>query len=697
MTTLWRRASFTLKFAIVLATAAAMIAVVPLLLANSEGRSEALARAADKAGIAQNLIQGQRDALSIFVDSVARQVSGEVLLDDTVLADTLAADVGVNPGGDVLGIIAAPADVVALRGHARLVSSSDLVRTLSRAAEQRQTTAADADGNPWIIAGVPVPNSSATAFVARPVTDSLVAAIDHNLATDADPSQLAVIRDSRTAVGGTIGGARLSLGAPIEASLTRALNAGSQPFTLSLDGRNLAVATSNLGAGFRLLVATPVGAIVIAWPSLLLLTGLILLAMIVIVLVVETDLQRPLRRLDRAVAAVGRGEFDVPVPLGSEDELGRLGATFEAMRSQLHALIRATSARAAVATELNSSQPLHTSLAKVCGELRRTTEVDAVLILATSSEMSEPFAVADGIPVDLKVDSFLSSDGPLGAGFRHTAPVGLLVSAAPASPEAQLGMREFCVAPLRVGGHTLGVLALANMSRGFHSTDPDLLFSAAEQMAIALERNRMMVAVQRQASIDDLTGLHNHRFFVDYLGQQVAIAERLKTPLAVLMLDIDHFKMLNDTHGHQAGDAALAAFADTLRGSVRRADLAARYGGEEFAVVMTNTSSKQARIVADKIRRAVADMRVFVDSRRNDIAVTVSLGGAAFPEDTSDAGELLSLADEALYHSKRAGRDRVTMSVDHRKQRRKGRLRILANKSAREAVVSAGGRDRPQE
>jgi len=206
-----------------------------------------------------------------------------------------------------------------------------------------------------------------------------------------------------------------------------------------------------------------------------------------------------------------------------------------------------------------------------------------------------------------------------------------------------------------------------------------------------------MEKVQRQASIDDLTGLHNHRFFVDYLSQQVAVAERLKTPLAVLMLDIDHFKALNDTHGHQAGDTALATFADTLRKNVRRSDLAARYGGEEFAVVMTNTGVKQARMVADKIRRAVAAMEVFVDAKRPDITMTVSVGGAAFPEDTSTAGDLLRLADEALYHSKRSGRDRVTMSVDRRKPHRESSLPVPTCDSPREAAVIASGSDRPQE
>jgi HAMP domain-containing protein len=155
-----------------------------------------------------------------------------------------------------------------------------------------------------------------------------------------------------------------------------------------------------------------------AWQPILLLIALILVAMLFTVVVVQTSLQRPLRRLDRAVAALGRGDFNVPVPAGADDELGRLGTTFEAMRRQLRATIRATEARAAVATELSAAQPLETSLRNVCAELRHSIEVDAAIIVVTSSEMSDPFSIVNGVDTD-ELDALLSGDGPLGEGYRH--------------------------------------------------------------------------------------------------------------------------------------------------------------------------------------------------------------------------------------------------------------------------------------
>ena len=229
----------------------------------------------------------------------------------------------------------------------------------------------------------------------------------------------------------------------------------------------------------------------------------------------------------------------------------------------------------------------------------------------------------------------------------------MMLGATAAAPESRLGAREFCVAPLRLGTHVHGVLAVAGQSRAFTAGEADLVASTAEQISLAL--------VQRQASVDDLTGLYNHRFLIDSLGQQAALAERLGTSLAILMLDIDHFKALNDTHGHHAGDLALITFAQTVLTNIRRADLAARYGGEEFVVLMPNTSAQEALVVAEKIRAAVAATEVELRDRVG-VRLTVSVGVAAYPEDTQSAGDLFGLADDALYEAKRMGRDQTRLA-----------------------------------
>jgi GGDEF domain-containing protein len=230
------------------------------------------------------------------------------------------------------------------------------------------------------------------------------------------------------------------------------------------------------------------------------------------------------------------------------------------------------------------------------------------MIVVSGSELNDPFAVADS-GRDIAFDGFLEGNGPLGEGYRHGGLGAIILGATAAAPEARLDAREFCVAPLRLGTHVHGVLAVAARQIAFTSGDTDLVGSTADQISLALERYRFLAVVQRQATVDDLTGLYNHRFLIDSLGQQAALAERLGAPLAILMLDIDHFKELNDGHGHQAGDVALSAFAKVVLGNVRRADLTARYGGEEFVVLMPDTSAIEAYMVAEKIRGAGASDR----------------------------------------------------------------------------------------
>ena len=659
----WRRSSFSVKFAAVLLITGLVISIVPLWLSQNATNSQALDRAADKAGVAANLIQTQHSALTTFTSGVAHQIAAlPQPATGAALQDPLKQDASVNESGDVVGVILPDSSVVAYTANGQLPQDDALLQQLTGGVAAGRSIVGDDSGHPWLIAFSNVENTGALTFTGRQLTPQFITAIDRNIETNADPADLVVVRDGRVAAGETFVGTAAGSGSGAAPAVQQTIRSGA-PQLATLNQTSVALAAQPLGDGFSVAVATPVSAVSATVTPVLVLVALILLAILIIVAVVQSELQRPLRRLDRAVAALGRGDFDAPLPLGRDDELGRLAESFDAMRTQLHATIRAAASRAAVATELSSSQPLETSLSRAVRELRTAVQADSALILVSRSEMSDSFAILEGVgPVD--VDTCLSGDGPLGIGYRQDGTGALLASAAPSSREAQLGMRELCVAPLRIGTHVHGVLAVANHSAAFLPSDVELVGSLADQVALALERYSFLAMVQRQASTDDLTGLYNHRFLVDYLGQQVALAERLNAPLAVLMLDIDFFKKLNDTHGHQAGDTALAVFAQTLLHSVRTSDLAARYGGEEFAVVMYNTGSSEARLVAEKIRKAVSQTIIEL-SDHSRLAVTVSIGGAAFPEDTSSARELLALADEALYRAKGGGRDRTCMVSDY--------------------------------
>ena len=470
LTGAWRGASFSLKFAAVILVAGATVAVVPFLLAESNNRNQAENSAADKVGIASNLIAGQRTSLHSFIDGVARQMdAGRDLISASAIEATLVADSQVLGTDDVIGLVQSDGSVVAVQGATVLSGSDPRITTLVVAVDAGEHTAATPEGSAWLVEASTLPGADATAFVTRPVTASFIDAIDHNIATATDPVDLLLIRGGRYALSGTVGGSPVNAGDAAGSTLLGATGAAS-PEVVTLNTRQEAVASTSIGAGFTLAVTTPVTGAPVAWQSIILLLAVILVAMLFIVVVVQIDLRRPLHRLDVAVAALGNGDFDVPVGTSSVDEVGRLGSSFDAMRLQVRSTIRATAARAAVATQLTLAQPLETALANVCDELRASLEVDTAMIAVTGSEMSDPFAVAsDGHHVD--VDGFLEGNGPLGEGYRHIGREALQLCAMPASREARLGVREFCVAPLRLGTYVHGVLAVASASRVFMTGD----------------------------------------------------------------------------------------------------------------------------------------------------------------------------------------------------------------------------------
>ncbi len=186
--------------------------------------------------------------------------------------------------------------------------------------------------------------------------------------------------------------------------------------------------------------------------------------------------------------------------------------------------------------------------------------------------------------------------------------------------------------------------------------------SVADQVAIGVTNARLYARVQRQATTDGLSGLFNHRTGQEKLADQLRLAERYQRNLAVVMIDVDHFKSINDRYGHPAGDAVLKTVAKLIRSNCRDVDIPVRYGGEEFLLILPEVSQEGAVVVAERIRRHVA--REAIVHEEIEITVTASLGVAAYPEDAENHQSLLDLADKALYMSKRLGRNQVHTASD---------------------------------
>jgi two-component system cell cycle response regulator len=218
--------------------------------------------------------------------------------------------------------------------------------------------------------------------------------------------------------------------------------------------------------------------------------------------------------------------------------------------------------------------------------------------------------------------------------------------------------RNVAVLPLTAKGEPLGVLAVERgrpVGVKLPQRTVTMLSQFTVQAALALRNARLLAEVERLARLDDLTGLANRRTFETALTREVRRAHRSRERLSLVVFDVDHFKLVNDTRGHQAGDAALRHVADVLRGVIREIDLAARYGGEEFAVILPVCSLDDAIVVAERTRQAIQDHPGLA-------GITLSAGAAELPTNALDGNGLIAAADEALYASKRAGRDRSSRS-----------------------------------
>jgi len=217
------------------------------------------------------------------------------------------------------------------------------------------------------------------------------------------------------------------------------------------------------------------------------------------------------------------------------------------------------------------------------------------------------------------------------------------------------------VLPLSVRGKVTGVLCLDRLGgKTFeeHELEPAMLF--ANLAAIAIQNARSFEAMERQAISDGLTGIHNYRHFHETLKAEVSRAGRYGETFCLLMMDLDHFKAVNDTIGHQKGDDVLRAVSDVLRSCSRESDYLARYGGEEFVIILPRTGLDEATTLAERVRTSVGD----IDIEHPDLRVTISIGVSAFPASGADSDAVLGAADAALLRAKNRGRDRVCLYTD---------------------------------
>lgn len=213
--------------------------------------------------------------------------------------------------------------------------------------------------------------------------------------------------------------------------------------------------------------------------------------------------------------------------------------------------------------------------------------------------------------------------------------------------------------PLKVDGRVIGVLNAEARTRGAYSEDHIRpLTVVAQQAAVVIRAAQLNDEMRQLAVTDPLTGLYNRRYFVEKLDEEVRRAQRYGERVALMLVDCDHLKYINDVHGHLSGDRALQALADVMKITLRETDVLARLGGDEFAALLIGADDERAMDVCARLRKTVQSLRL-ISEDGGDIDMTVSAGIAIFPDAGSDVKMLMREADTALYRAKNDGRNQA--------------------------------------
>jgi diguanylate cyclase (GGDEF)-like protein len=215
---------------------------------------------------------------------------------------------------------------------------------------------------------------------------------------------------------------------------------------------------------------------------------------------------------------------------------------------------------------------------------------------------------------------------------------------------------------LWAGKYEVGVLWQLHDVTESKRLEAELLQKNRDLEATVKENEALQIQLKEQAIHDPLTGLYNRRYLDEMIAHDLSLAIRTGTPVAIAMVDIDHFKQVNDQFGHQAGDQVLKELAILLTGGTRKSDMVCRYGGEEFLIALYGSTVEQAGTQLDELRRKFAQLVTACGELR--ITATLSAGIAGCPRHSDSAETLISRADAALYEAKRMGRNQVRTAAD---------------------------------
>ncbi len=395
---------------------------------------------------------------------------------------------------------------------------------------------------------------------------------------------------------------------------------------------------------------------------------------IILAILFSRTLTRPIGRLVEAASSLGAGNLDAKITISSGDELEFLGETFDSMRLKVKENIeQITAAKNQLDRKVFDLSLRNLINQAIIGKKEAQVIEEILRILVETLGASVGTILLSDPDTGLLTPRFSTARARKTGGGTAKIPAPATDVLEAATQVTRTGIPAYTVEnsedqdgkpktrcllalPLKGEKGLVGVLALTDRPGGFTQEDVLLLLDLSDQVAIAIQK----ALLYELAITDGLTGLFLHRYFQMRLDGEIAKARRQRTTVSLILFDIDHFKKINDTYGHQLGDQVLKRVAEVVRQGVREGiDVAARYGGEEFAVILPETNLDGAFRMAERLRISVEGLAIPHEGK--NVFVTISLGCAAFPEHADQKAPLILEADKALYKSKATGRNRTSL------------------------------------
>ncbi len=312
---------------------------------------------------------------------------------------------------------------------------------------------------------------------------------------------------------------------------------------------------------------------------------------------------------------------------------------------------------------ISSNYPIQTVIKRITGKLKRLLDADECSIMILDEHSKElAFCESTGLTRWEKDNiRFKVGEGIAGWVARHRKPA--LVTDVEKDPrfvklpKQRRRMVSMICVPLLTRSRLIGVLSLTTCDKEhvFSDDELELVVLMGAHISLAMENHRLY----ELSVLDGLTNIYNRRYLEQRLSKEIAYARRHKKEVTMFLLDLDFFKRLNDTYGHQAGDFVLQKVSDTITSTLREYDVVARYGGEEFAVILPGTSRNAGASIGERLRVKIGSTEFVYKDKR--LPVTISVGVASFPVDAASPDELIAAADKALYKAKDQGRNQVVL------------------------------------